>query len=113
MKLEAAPENPPREELKITGPSPFAGVTVVNFSPAVGEEITLHESVTQGVVVTEVEEGSYAAQVGLQKGDVIFGINETDVKRTRDVRAATQSRRSYWKLSIGRDGQVINTVIGG
>ncbi len=113
LTLEAAPETPPREELKVTGPSPFAGATIVNMSPAIGDEITVHESVTEGVIISDVEDGSIAAQVGLQKGDLIIAINDSDIKRTRDVKQATQSRRSYWKLTIGREGQVINTVIGG
>ena len=113
FKLEAAPETPPREELKISGPSPFAGATIVNMSPAIGDEITVHDSVTEGAVISDIEDSSNAAQVGLQKGDHIIAINDADIKRTRDVRQATQSRRSYWKLTIGRAGQVINTVIGG
>ncbi len=113
LKLDPAPENPPREEAKVTGPSPFAGATIVNYSPAIADEITLHESVTEGVVISDIEEGSIAAQVGLQKGDVIIAINDAQMKRTRDVSQATQSRRGFWKLTIGRDGQTLTTVMGG
>jgi type II secretory pathway component PulC len=49
----------------------------------------------------------------LQKGDVILAINDVKMARTRDVRPATQSRRTFWKLTIGRAGQVLNTVISG
>ena len=39
MQLMAAPEKPPREQIKITGDSPFAGASVVNISPATIEEL--------------------------------------------------------------------------
>jgi Do/DeqQ family serine protease len=113
MKLEPAPETPPREELKVTGPSPFTGSTLVNFSPAIADEMQVHESVTEGVVIREIDDGSIAAQVGLQKGDVIIAINDAEMKRTRDVRQATQTRRNFWKITISRGGQVLNTILGG
>ncbi len=113
LKLDPAPETPPREMLKIAGPSPFTGATIVNYSPAIAEEIALPDSVSEGVVISDIEDGSVAARVGLSKGDVILALNDVAMKRTDDVRQATQGRRTYWKLTIGREGQVINTVIGG
>ncbi|MGH6841975.1 MAG: trypsin-like peptidase domain-containing protein, partial [Methylocella sp.] len=35
IKLMPAPEIPARDPIKLTGPSPFSGVTVINLSPAV------------------------------------------------------------------------------
>ena len=45
IKLAAAPETPPREQIKIKGGSPFAGATVMNLSPAVIEELQAAKSV--------------------------------------------------------------------
>jgi Do/DeqQ family serine protease len=112
VKLVAAPENPPREALKLAGRSPFTGATVMNMSPAVAEEFSI-EGVREGVVVTEVPEDSIAARFGVQKGDVILAINEQKISRTADVQKATAARANFWRLSINRGGQVINTVIGG
>ncbi len=42
LALTPAPEIPPRDPVKLAGDSPFAGATVVNLSPAVIEDISLH-----------------------------------------------------------------------
>ncbi len=112
VKLVTAPEIPPREALKVTGRSPYTGATVMNMSPAVAEEFSV-EGIREGVVVTEVPEDSIAANVGIQKGDIILAINDQKILRTGDVQKATAGRANFWKLTINRGGQVINTVIGG
>ncbi len=111
MKLAPAPETPPRETLKIASRSPFVGATVMNLSPAVQEE--LGASDTHGVVVANVDEGSIAANVGLQKNDVILAVNDARIARTADLEKAAQARKAYWKVTLSRGGQVITTVLGG
>ena len=110
MRLIAAPETPPRETAKIAGRSPFAGATVVNLSPAVNEDMAVKQFY-EGVVVTDVAENSLAANVQLQRGDVVLRVNDAKIARTADLEKAAASRAPYWRVSIGRDGQVINTVI--
>jgi Do/DeqQ family serine protease len=112
LKLQSAPETPPRETIKLTGNSPFAGATVMNLSPAVQEE--LGGSVgREGVVVADVEESSIAANVGIQKGDVVLAVNDAKIARTGDLKQAAQTRQRLWKLTINRGGQVITSVFGG
>jgi Do/DeqQ family serine protease len=111
VKLQPAPENPPRDLLKIGGRSPFAGATVVNASPAVAEELQL--SVTEGVVVTEVPEGSVAASVGLQKGDILLALNGEKIASTRELDRMARNGASVWRITISRGGQVMTTVLGG
>ncbi len=112
IKLTAAPETPARQLVKISGPSPFSGASFVNISPAVLEEMTL-AGLSTGVVAIEVEEGSVAQDVGVQRGDVILSINGIKITNTADMTAATASKHMYWKLTVNRGGQVVNTVIGG
>ena len=112
MKLIPAPENPPREPLKVSGRSPFTGATFVNISPAVTEELSI-ETFREGVVAVEIPEDSLAASVGLQKGDVVLAVNDAKIARTGDLEKATAARKSYWKLTIGRGGQIFTTVMGG
>jgi len=112
VKLTAAPETPSRDLVKIKGPSPFAGASFVNISPAVLEEMSL-AGLTSGVVATDVEDGSVAQEVGVQKGDVIISINGTKITNTTDMTNATATKHAYWKLTVNRGGQVVNTVIGG
>jgi Do/DeqQ family serine protease len=112
IKLIPAPEIPARDPIKLTGSSPFSGMTVINLSPAVLEELSLH-GVSEGVVVGDVEDGSRAAMVNFQKGDVIMSINDRPINTTRALEAAARDQRNYWKLTIGRGGEVITTMIGG
>jgi Do/DeqQ family serine protease len=112
LKLVAAPEKPPRDAIKIKTLSPFQGAVVMNLSPAVIEELSL-ENAHEGVVVADVPEGSTAANVGVQKGDIILVVNGQKIATTRDLEKASATRPDYWKLTIGRGGEVIQTVIGG
>ena len=113
VKLVAAPETPPREEVTLSGRNPFAGASAVNVSPATLEEASV-EGVKEGVLLLDVPQGSTAANVGLQKGDVIVAVNDRKIERTSDLRAATNvGRQVYWKLVIVRNGQMITSVIGG
>jgi S1-C subfamily serine protease len=85
-------------------------VTAVNLSPAVGEEFSL-QNATQGVVISDIAEGSPAAEVNFQKGDVILALNDTKVNSTRDLLRLTQARHNYWKLTILRGGEAVTTVL--
>ena len=112
MKLVAAPEIPARDPVKLKGQNPFAGATFVNISPAVAEELSI-QGVSTGVVATEIEDGSMAQRLNLQKGDVIIAINDRKVATTRDLEQITSAKSYYWKITVGRGGQVFTTVIGG
>ena len=112
MKLVAAPESPPRDAIRIKSRSPFEGALVMNISPALIEEMSI-ENAHEGVIVAEVAEGSTAADVGLQKGDLVLSVNDAKIETTRDLEKAAASHPRYWKLAIGRGGEVIQTVFGG
>jgi Do/DeqQ family serine protease len=112
MRLASAPENPPRESLTIRGRSPFDGALVMNISPAVMEELSL-QGTSEGVVVASVAEDSTAAQVGLQKGDVVVAVNGQRIGATRDLERACAERARWWDLTIERGGETIRTRLGG
>ncbi len=112
LKLASAPEIPARDALTIKGRSPFAGALVMNLSPAVAEELSL-DADRKGVVVASVAENSAAAQVGLQKGDVVVAVNGNDIATTRDLERASAERSRWWDLAINRGGQTIRTRLGG
>ncbi|PPD44813.1 MAG: serine protease [Methylocystis sp.] len=112
IRLTPAPENPPRDAVKLKGQSPFAGATVMNISPAVIEELSV-QGAANGVVVSEIEDGSFAQQLNLQRGDVIIAVNEQKIGSTRDLEKATSIRAYYWKITLARGGQVFTTVVGG
>ena len=112
LGLAAAPEEPPREALRIKGRSPFQGALAMNLSPAVAEELALGEA-RAGVVVAEVAEGSPAAELGLRKGDVVVAVNGQKIATTRELEAACAARPRVWDLSIERGGQLIESRVGG
>ena len=111
VPLEVAPDTG-RDEITIKGNSPFQGARVVNISPAVADELHL-DSNTEGVVITEVDDGAVAANVGFRKGDIIQAVNNQKIGKTADLdRAASQSAR-VWRIVVLRDGQQINVQLGG
>ena len=113
LKLVAAPETPARDLLKVKNESPFSGLTVVNLSPAVAEEMSLSRA-RNGVVVTDLDDSSAAALTGFQKGDVILAVNNQRVGSTKDLAKMTGGGgHLYWRLSLERGGHVLNTEIGG
>jgi Do/DeqQ family serine protease len=112
LKLATAPEVPPRDALTIHGRSPFDGALVMNLSPAVTEELSL-QSARDGVVVAAVGDGSTAAQVGVQKGDIVVAVNGRKIATTRDLARVCAERAQLWDLTIQRGGETIRTRLGG
>jgi Do/DeqQ family serine protease len=113
VKLVSAPETKPRDPVKIKGRWPLTGLTVVNISPAVAEELSIDLS-SDGVAVAEVEDNSPAANVGLRKGDIVLAIDGEKVASSRDLGAYSDRPRQYfWRITINRGGQVTTSVIGG
>jgi Do/DeqQ family serine protease len=112
LKLASAPEVPARDTLTIRGRSPFAGAEVMNLSPAVKEELSL-QGATDGVVVAAVADGSTAAQVGVQKGDVVVAVNGQWIGTTRELEKACAERARWWDLTIQRGGETIRSQLGG
>ena len=112
LKLIAAPERPPRDQLTIGGASPFAGASVINLSPATIEEFSIANA-HEGVAVIGIEDNSPAAMVGFQKGDIVLSLNGEKIGTTRDLERAAGGHPYVWRLQINRGGQVITSVIGG
>jgi S1-C subfamily serine protease len=78
----------------------------------VAEELSVDPDLT-GVIITEIEESSTAAQVGFRKGDIVVAVNGEAVKTSRDLDSALKARARAWQLTITRGGQTFTTVIGG
>ena len=111
-RLIAAPETRPREPVKIGGRTPFTGITAVNLSPAVAEELSMPLE-TDGVAVFEVAPNSPAQEFGFRKGDIIIAINGAKITSPKVLDEQLKQRGFSWRLTLNRGGQIINTVIGG
>jgi Do/DeqQ family serine protease len=112
LGLAAAPETTPRDQLAITGDSPFAGLTVVNLSPAVAEEMS-YRGDPQGVVVSEVASDSIADDAGFRRGDVLLDVNGVAIDTTKRLESVAAGHPRVWQLTIQRGGQVIRSVLRG
>jgi len=68
-----------------------------------------------GVKVLEVDEESLADKAGIKEGDIILGVDDTDIKGTDDVVRATRTRdenASYkFKVKRGNSTQTIEVKI--
>ena len=113
VALNAAPETPPREERRLEGNTPFAGLTVVNLSPAVAEELSISETSEGQVVVTAVSPDSLAARVGIRRGDVLVAVNRERIANTADAATFDRVGPDGWVLTLERGGRIIQTRIGG
>lgn len=111
VALEAAPDTG-RDEITLTGRSPFQGAKVANISPAVADELRLDSSM-EGVVITELTDSATAAGVGFQKGDLIVAVNGTKIVKTSDLDKVTREGARLWRIVVVRGGQQINVTLGG
>ena len=111
VALQIAPEMP-REEIVIRSRSPFSGVKIANLSPAVVDELQVRNA-DEGVVVVDVDNGSYASNLGFQRGDVIQEVNGERVTRTHDLERLSKTQNRAWRIVIVRNGQKISAVFGG
>ncbi len=84
----------------------------MNLSPAVREELSL-QGAREGVVIAAVGDNSTAAQVGVQKGDIVVAVNGQKIATTRDLEKACAERARLWDLTIQRGGDTIRSRLGG
>jgi serine protease Do len=85
------------------------GVTVQNLTPDIRDQLSLPANV-RGVVVTEVDPNSPAAQP-LQQGDVIEGINRHPVNSVADFNRWAAEAKGQTLLRINRQGNGYFVVI--
>ena len=111
VALQTAPETP-REEITIRSRSPFSGAKVANLSPALADELQL-QNIDDGVVILDVDNGSYASNLGFQRGDVIAEVNGERIAKTRDLERLTKTPSGSWRIGIIRHGQKISAVFNG
>ena len=106
VRADTPQETPARDERKLEGYHPLDGASVVNMSPALGEELGFDPYV-QGVMVLKVERGSAANYNRLRPGDFIVEIGDDDVSSTRQLDALLLSAdEENWDISVDRNGRI-------
>ena len=86
------------------------GMSVQNLTPQVRDQLGLPSNVT-GVVITELDPNSPAAQGGLQEGDVIEGINRQPVHNVGDFNRLAPQAKGQVLLRVNRQGTGVFVVI--
>ena len=110
VNLIAAPEIPPRNLTDLSGNNPFAGATVGNLSPAYADELGVDPTLT-GVIVSNVDGRSYAANLGLQPGDIILSVNGDAIKTVANLKDMLSQSARQWQIRINRGGQVQSVTV--
>ncbi|MDJ0826822.1 MAG: trypsin-like peptidase domain-containing protein [Rhodobacter sp.] len=102
VELAAAPDDPPRRELRIQARSILNGLSAANVNPAVIQELRLPLG-AEGVVVTGVED--IAIRTRLRPGDLLRRINGQRIANTDDLRRIAQARVAGYEIEFERGGQ--------
>ena len=110
VALRTAPELP-RDEITIRSRSPFSGAKIANLSPALADELQLRTD--QGVVVLDIDTGSYASNIGFRRGDIIVSVNGKRIEKTADLDQIARQQNRTWRVIINRGGQQISAVFSG
>jgi Do/DeqQ family serine protease len=111
LPLQPAPA-PGRDDVRnLSGQHPLDGARVSNILPSVADELGLEE--TEGVVVTSVRQGSMAAQIGLEAGDIIVQVGAVKPATIVALEKALQTRQRVWQLAVKRGDRVLQVQIPG
>lgn len=113
--LIAAPEVPKRETTILQGNHLLRGVTAVNLSPAVAEELEdadlLNATARGGVVLMNVPDGSPGAAYGFDRGDRVLSINDVEIKNVADLQRVLGGFKGRGQIVIERAGRPIRLVV--
>lgn len=95
---------------------PIVGVSLIDPTNAYvlyRSDIRIDESITKGAVVAEVEKDSVADKSGLEKGDVIIGVDGTEIKNTAHFRYMLYKHDvgDEMKITYIRDGKEKNAQL--
>ncbi len=88
----AAAAEPDAPTLPEQGDVPLIGLSVASLTPEIRQAFEIGEEVT-GVVITEVDANSSAAEKGLMPGDVIIDVDQKPVVSPADVDTRVQEAR--------------------
>jgi len=112
VTLAPAPERP-LDKREIPGRSPFAGAIVSNISPALSEELGLHDQ-SSGALIIGIRQGSTAQRVGLVLGDIVVEVNGREIRTSRDLADVSERDDVHlWRIAISREGRILRWTLRG
>lgn len=96
----------------ITGNSRFSGTTVRQLDPALAEAKDLPYD-AEGVLVTAVEPGSAAEQMGLRVDDIILSLNDLPMDTAQAFSTTASQRVRTWQIIMQREGRILRSIVSG
>ncbi|MGB3456893.1 MAG: Do family serine endopeptidase [Litorimonas sp.] len=107
VRIDIPREDPARDERLLLGIHPLDGATVVNLSPALGEELGF-DPFLSGVMVVKVQRRSAAYFNRLRPGDILVGVNGAGVGMTAEAEGvlSRDAGRETWDIEIDRQGRI-------
>lgn len=86
------------------------GVTIIDVSPELIDELKLDIEVSQGVYINGVNEGSGGKEAGLQKGDIIIGVDGVKTNSVATLQEMVARKRPGDQVDIKfiRNGKEID-----
>ena len=109
--IEAAPTGDDLVAV-ISGSSRFAGTSVRQIDAALAEQKDLPYD-AKGVIVTAIEPGSAAEQMGLRVDDVILSLNDVTMDTAKVFSDTASQRVRTWQIILQRDGRVNRSIVSG
>jgi Do/DeqQ family serine protease len=109
--LRSAPQPGKDDVRNLSGTHPFDGARVANILPAVADELGLEDQ--EGVVILSVRQGSTAARIGFQPGDIIEQVGRAKIATLTELEAVLKERQRVWLVQIKRGGQSIRLQLSG
>jgi len=109
--------NPDQSEGSAGRESPEAkfGISIQNLTPESANRLGMQDS--KGVLVTSVDNDSFAEEVGLQRGDVIQEINQQSVNNVNDVlriqRGLSPKSDVVFLINRNQRGQAVTLYLAG
>lgn len=87
------------------------GVTIQNLTPSTRERYEVPEDVS-GVVITQIDPDSRAADMGVEEGDIILQINRKPVRAVGEAQQMAKTGSKNVLLNIWRKGDTMLFIIG-
>ncbi len=72
---------------------------------------TTADDSVKGVKVTNIDEKSLAARYGLQKGDIILGLNRQPIRNLGELRKALEQDPNVLALEVKRSDNILYLII--
>jgi serine protease Do len=107
---EMPTETAKNEQPENSGEDALQGIAVENVTARTARQLGLPATAT-GVVVTNVDPDSKAADSGLKRGDVIQEVNHQPVRNTSDFESAMRHTKDATLLLVNRQGSTLYLAV--